>query len=125
MAQLEFTTNGDMTITLEGLAFGKSVRDPRKNVKSYGVKPRQVHFHAEKPDADSDWAILEIRDLTPHTGYITVTIDSSHLGWYTNAQIVLRSDSGQLILQDFFQSGTRGPLGDPKKVRRYPIGHIG
>ncbi|MGZ5245366.1 MAG: hypothetical protein ACXWD4_15700, partial [Bacteroidia bacterium] len=65
-----------------------------------------------------------LQDLNPGTGYITVTIDSDTNFWYGTAQIAIFVN-GTCILNDNFQSGVKGPVGDPKKVKRYPIGHIG
>lgn len=124
MAEFRFTTSGDMTVELQGLSFGRHIRDPMGNVKSFIVHSTQIIINAADQNDFTELGIIELVDLAPNSrGFITVTIDSPNNGWYGTAQVALIVN-GQWILNDNFQSGVRGPVGDPKKVKRYAIDHI-
>lgn len=123
MAKLHFITSGDLIIKLEGLSFGKSFKDPSYNVKRYIFNKNQLEIFAQDMKDFTDWGIIELNDLTPYQGFISVSIDSQTLGWFGTAQIALEV-KGQIIINDNFQSGVKGLVGDPKKIKKYAIGMI-
>ncbi len=123
MARLQFITSGSMIIQAEGLSFGKHIRDPKANVKSYSVNPSEIYLNSKDMDKFTDWGVIELNDLNPWEGYLTVIIDSETWGWYGTAQLAIEVN-GQIILNDNFQSGVRGPVGDPRRYKKYAIGNI-
>jgi hypothetical protein len=69
----------------------------------------------------TDWGIIELEPIKgSKEKSINVCIDSEVWAWYGTAQILLVRD-GQIIISDNFQSGTRGPVGNPKRYRSYPV----
>lgn len=123
MAEFHFITSGNMTIELRGLCFGRHIRDPRGNIKSYITNDHQIELDASDQSDFTGEGIIELLDEGPGRGTITVTIDSPNMGWYGTAQIALYVN-GSNILNDNFQSGVRGPFGDPRKTKVYPVGSI-
>jgi hypothetical protein len=125
MAEFRFTTSGDMTITLEGLQFGEHMRDPRSNVKSFIAHPTQIVINAADQKEFTGLGVIQLLDLNPgQRGYMTVSIDSPTMGWYGTAQVAVIVN-GQNIINDNFQSGVKGPLGDPRNTKRYAVDFIG
>jgi hypothetical protein len=122
-AILQFTTSGNMTIDLDGFSFGKHTVDPTTNVKSYITNENQLLLNAKDMNKFTNWGSIELFDISPDMGYITVSITSDTLLWYGTAQIALWVN-GQCILNDNFQSGVKGPLGDPRTTKKYPVCNI-
>lgn len=110
-----------MTINLEGMQFGRHIKDPVNNVKHFGTKNHQLTLTSTDPNKFTDWGVIELIDLYNYTGLITMFIDSEQWGWYATAHIVLKMN-GYIALNDNFQSGVIGPIGNPMKVKKYPIG---
>ena len=123
MAEFQFTTSGHMTIRLEGLAFGRHIKDPRRNVKTFTADPEEIALVANDMGDFTDWGRIELHDRAEGRGTITVTVTSETWGWFGTAQIALIAN-GQYILNDNFQSGVKGPVGDPSKMKRYSVGNI-
>lgn len=119
-ARLHLATSGNMTVRLFGVAINKHLHDPAHNVKSYIVEPHEIIFNAADQNDFTDWAVLELVDESPGLGFIEVTVDSPTLGWYGTAQVAVVVN-GQVVMNDNFQSGVRGPLGDPRKTKRYKL----
>ena len=122
-AQFNFITSGSMLVQLEGLMFGNHMKDPVQNVKTYAVSGNEVTLDAANENTFTDWGEIELLEAGPGPRFITVTIDSPNWGWYGTAQFSLYVN-GQNILNDNFQSGVRGPVGDPRRVKRYAVGTI-
>ena len=125
MAQFRFTTSGSMYIRLSGLRFGRKIHDPGQNVKTYMINEHEITLVAQDQKDFTDWGMIELIDEAPGTGLMDVTIDSETWGWYGTAQFSVVASNGQLILNDNFQSGVRGPVGDPRAVKHYRIDNIG
>ena len=51
---------------------------------------------------------------------IKVTCDSISWGWFATAQMILERN-GQVIFTDNFQSSLKGPLGESKRTKEYPV----
>ena len=122
MLKLHFITTGIMTVSLEGVKLGDHLKDPEYNIKSYLTKPDQIILEAREMKFFTDWGsiILEPTKKAKPGRVIEVSIDSEKWGWYATAQIVLERN-GQVIFNDNFQSGTKGPVGDSKRVKSYSI----
>jgi hypothetical protein len=121
MLKLHFVTNGIMAISLDGLAFGKHKKDPEDNLKSYFTNAAEVNVAAKDMDEFTEEGIIELTpDSSKKQGVIKVTIDSEHWGRIGTAQIALEKD-GQIVFNDNFQSGIKGPIGDPKRQKSYPV----
>ena len=120
MTQFQFTTSGKMNIKLRGLRFGKILQTPEHNVKSWAFNPQELTLHAQDMDDFTGWGAVELLDVPPVGGKITVSITSDTLGWFGTAQIAIFYN-GQCVLNDNFQSGVYGPVGDPEKIKIYPI----
>ena len=122
MLKLHFITTGIMIISLEGLKLGDHLKDPTYNIKSYLTKPDQIILEAKEMKFFTDWGciVLDQAKKDKQGRVIEVSIDSETWGWYSTAQIVLERN-GQIIFNDNFQSGTRGPIGDPKRFKSYPV----
>jgi hypothetical protein len=124
MAQFRFTTSGSMNIRLTGLSFGQHLHDPCQNVKTFIVNPHEITLVATDEKSFTDWGMIELSDEAAGAGRMDVTIDSDAWGWYGTAQFAVIAN-GQVILNDNFQSGVRGPVGDPSVVKHYCIDNIG
>lgn len=122
MAQFQFTTTGRMTIDLEGLRFGKNIKNPSGNVKSYIINPEQILLHANAPNIYTGAGVIELIDINPNQrGFIKVSIDALD-DWSTSGAVqIALYVNGQCILSDNFQSGLRGPFGNPINHKIYPI----
>ncbi|UTD16368.1 hypothetical protein HER15_13200 [Tenacibaculum mesophilum] len=118
--QLYFITSGKMTIQLNGMAFGKHLKDPVKNIKHFGTKQHSLELVSNNPNNFTDWGIIELIDLNPSMGQLTVSIDCDDWGWFGTAQIQLKMNN-QIVLNDNFQSGVKGPIGNPLRIKRFPI----
>ena len=124
MAEFHFTTSGDMHIKLQGLSFGRHLKDPKNNVKSFVAHPSELTLNARDQSQFTDWGVIELIDEAPGTGHLVVTIDSPTWGWYGTAQFSLWVNR-QNILNDNFQSGVRGPVGDPRRQKSFKVDYIG
>lgn len=122
-AQLYYLTTGKMKINLDGMRFGKHLKDPQKNVKFFGTKAETLELESVDPDLFTDHGVIELIDNEPWEGYLMVSIDCEKWGWYATAQIQVVMN-GQVILSDNFQSGVKGPVGDPLKKKQYAIGNF-
>lgn len=122
-AQLNYITSGKMEIFLEGITIGKHFKDPQQNVKHFGTQVSKIELESADQGNFTEWGSIELIDVTPYTGLITVSIDCDKWFFFGSAQFQLIVN-GQIILSDNFQSGVRGPLGNPKKVKRYAIGNF-
>lgn len=122
MLKLHFITTGIMTISLEGLKLGDHIKDPTYNIKSYLTKPDQIILEAKEMKFFTDWGciVIDPAKKDKQGRVIEVSIDSENWGWYATAQIILERN-GQIIFNDNFQSGTRGPIGNPKRFKSYPV----
>ena len=121
MLNLHFITTGLMVINLEGLKLGTHLKDPLDNVKSYLTKSDEIILETMDIKFFSNWGCIELKQTEKNKqGIIKVSIDSEVWGWQGTAQIILERN-GQIIFNDNFQSGTRGPIGDPKRFKSYPV----
>ncbi|MFN8578276.1 MAG: hypothetical protein U0354_15670 [Candidatus Sericytochromatia bacterium] len=120
MLKLHFVTSGYMLIDLEELSIDYQIRDPVYNVKTFATKPNQIILDSENLKFFTDWGVVSLTESKAKNRIIKVTLDCLKWGWYSSAQIVIERD-GQIILNDNFQSGTRGPVGNPVKVRNYNV----
>lgn len=85
------------------------------------TKPDSIYLEAKDMSQFTDWGIVELKPLPKvNERRVVVMIDSQTWGWYGSAEIVLVKD-GQVIASENFQSGTRGPIGDPRRYRSYPV----
>lgn len=110
-----------MMINLEGLSLGQHQKDPSSNVKSYLTEPSKISLEAEDMGYFTDWGIIELKpEKIFQKRAINISIDSEKWGWYASAGILLQRD-GQIIFSENFQSGTKGPIGNPMRFRSYPI----
>ncbi|MFN8576730.1 MAG: hypothetical protein U0354_07720 [Candidatus Sericytochromatia bacterium] len=123
MAKLHFITSGNLLIEAQGLSFGKHIKDPKNNVKNYLVNKNQIILNANDMKDFTDWGIIELNDLNPDKGFLTVMIDSETWGWFGTVQIAIEI-KGQIFINDNFQSGVRGPVGDPRVIKKYAIGNL-
>lgn len=122
-AQLNYITSGKMEILLEGMRFGKRFKDPQQNVKHFGTNASKIELESADQGNFTEWGSIELIDLTPWTGKITVSIDCDKWAFFGTAQFQLVIN-GQIVLSDNFQSGVRGPLGNPKKIKQFAIGNF-
>lgn len=121
MLKLHFITSGIMIISLEGIKLGTHLKDPVYNIKSYLTKPDQVLIEAKEMKFFTDWGCILLEpNPKAKDKIINVSIDSDNWGWYATAQVVLEQD-GQIIFNDNFQSGTKGPIGNPIRTKSYPV----
>ena len=120
MIKLHYITNGDMKIELENMTFGKHEKDPVDNVKSFICKDKEISLVAENMRVFTNWGTIEVIPQEKKIGVIHASIDSDSWGWVATAQIMIEKDS-QIMINDNFQSGLKGPVGDPKKTKSYPI----
>ena len=120
MIKLYYVTNGDMKIELENMTFGKHEKDPADNVKSFICKNKEISLVAENMGVFTNWGVIELEPEGKKQPILNASIDSDSWGWYATAQIVIEID-GQVIINDNFQSGLKGPVGDPKKIKSFPI----
>lgn len=122
-ARLNFAVAGKLTIHLDGLGFGQQLQAPRQNVQHFGVQRNQIDLYSVHCDKSTDWVSMQLIDLEPWEGYILVTIDSEDIPWKAQGRIQLYINN-QLVLDDTIESGVKGPIGDPKKKRQYPIANF-
>lgn len=120
MLKIHFITSGKIDITLEGLDIDFHLRDPIYNVKNYSVNDNKISLNSDDMRFFTDWGCLSLRELNKKEKIIKVCVDSEKWGWYATAQIMIEKD-GQIILNDNFQSGVRGPVGDPRKVKSFVV----
>ena len=120
MLKIYFITSGILTISLElGINSGRVVKAPTINVKNFSVNEKEIILSAKDMNNYSDWGVIELLPLRGAEKVITVCVDSDVWGWFGTGQIMLEKD--KLILSDNFSSGVKGPLGDPRKYKTYPI----
>ncbi len=122
-AQLNYITSGRMEIFVDGMKFGKHFRDPKINVKHFGTQVSKIELEAADQGNFTEWGSIELIDLEPWTGNLMVTIDCDKWAFFGTAQFQLVIN-GQIVLSDNFQSGVRGPVGDPKKKKQFAIGNF-
>lgn len=122
-AQLNYITSGKMEIILDGMKFGRHFKDPQINVKHYETKETKLELDSADHGNFTEWGSIELIDLTPWNGRIIVSIDCDKWAFFGTAQFQLIIN-GQIVLSDNFQSGVRGPLGDPKQAKQYAIGNF-
>ena len=120
MLKLHFVTSGYMLINLEELSIDYQIIDPIYNVKTFITKPNQIVLDSENLKFFTDWGLVALSESKAKNRIIKVTLDCDKWGWYSSAQIIIERD-GHIILNDNFQSGTRGPIGNPAKVRNYKV----
>jgi hypothetical protein len=122
MLKLYFITSGIITISLElGISSGQVLKVPTTNVKSFSVSEKEIILAAKDMSNYSDWGVIELLPSPKGTEkVITVCVDSDVWGWFGTGQIMLEKDN-KLILSDNFSSGVKGPIGDPRKYKTYPI----
>jgi hypothetical protein len=122
-ARLNFAVAGKMTIHLDGLGFGKQLQAPTQNIKHFGVKQNELVLNSIHCDKSTNWGSMQLIDLEPWEGYIVVSIDSDDIPWKAQGRIQLYINN-QLVLDDTLESGVKGPMGDPKKKKQYPIANF-
>ncbi len=71
-------------------SFGKHLKDPVKNIKHFGTKQHSLELVSNNPNNFTDWGIIELIDLHPSMGQLTVSIDCDDWGWFGTAQIQLK-----------------------------------
>ena len=121
MLRLRFATSGTMTIKLEGLSITKHIRDPTANVKTYLASTTEITIIAKDMKTYSDFGVIELAVIqSAKVKVINVCIDSDVWAWYGSAQTIIDKD-GQILLNDNFQSGVRGPVGNPKRYKSYSV----
>jgi hypothetical protein len=114
-------TSGNLTITLVGVSLDRVARAPLLNSKTFLTKPDSIYLEAKDMSQFTDWGIVELKPIPKAKEMrVEVMIDSESWGWYGSAQIALVKD-GQVIASENFQSGTKGPVGNPKRYRSYPV----
>ena len=119
--KLHFITSGILTANLSGFYLGRVAKAPVQNLKTYLTGPDNIYVEAYDMGYFTDWGIIELKPVeNAKERTIIVCIDSQVWGWYGTAQILIVRD-GQIITSDNFQSGTRGPVGNPKRYRSYPV----
>ena len=109
-----------MKIELENMFFGRHEKDPVDNVKSFISRNKEISLVAENMGTFTNWGVIEVIPESKKQPIINATIDSDSWGWFATAQIMVEMD-GQIIINDNFQSGLKGPVGDPKKTKSFPI----
>ena len=110
-----------MIISLEGLKLGNHLKDPANNIRSYITKPDEIILEAKEMKYFTDWGCIVLDPAKKDKQkIIKVCIDSETWGWYATAQIILERD-GQIIFNDNFQSATKGPIGDARRYKSFPI----
>ncbi|MBC7474048.1 MAG: hypothetical protein H7263_07120 [Candidatus Sericytochromatia bacterium] len=121
MLKLFFTTSGKMTLEFEGLILGNHDKEPIFNAKSYITAPNKIILEAEDMKKFTDWGCIELLPVKDAKDkVIAITIGSDVWGWYGTAQIALEKD-GQVVFNDNFQSGVKGPIGNANRFRTYPV----
>lgn len=120
MLKLHFITSGKMDIDLEGLSIDFHVRDPIYNVKTYSADDKTISVNADDMKFFTDWGCVTLKESKAKQKTIKVCIDSEKWGWYATAQIMIEKN-GQIIFNDNFQSGTRGPVGDPRRIKTFVV----
>ena len=121
MLILRFATSGIMNISLEGLTIVRHIKDPTANVKSYVTNSKGVSLIADNMRSFTDFGTVELIPIkSAKEMSINVSINSEEWGWYGSAQTVF-SNNGTLIVNDNFQSGVKGPAGNPIKFNSYPV----
>jgi hypothetical protein len=119
--KLHFITSGSLTVKLSGFYLDRVAKGPAQNLKTFLTGPDNIYLEAKDMGYFTDWGIVELKPVAGEKERsVIVMIDSLVWGWYGTAQIVLFRD-GQIIASDNFQSGVKGPVGDPKRYRSYPV----
>ena len=110
-----------MAISLEGFHLGQHQKDPRLNLITFSTNDSQIILNVKDMKFFTDWGIIELVPVkNVKQRVINVSIDSDVWAWYATAQIILFRDE-KIIFSDNFQSGTRGPLGNPIRFRSYTL----
>ncbi len=122
-ATLNYITSGKMEIFLDGIKFGKHFKDPQQNVKHYGTQESKLELYSANEGNFTEWGSIELIDISQWNGTITVSIDCDKWAFFGTAQFQLIIN-GQIILSDNFQSGIKGPIGNPKVTKQYAIGNF-
>lgn len=120
MLKLYFITSGKMEIELEGLSIDYHIRDPVYNVKNYSTDDKKIFVNADDMKFFTDWGCVNLKESNTKQKIVKVCADSEKWGWYATVQIMIEKN-GQIIFNDNFQSGTRGPVGDPRKVKTFVV----
>jgi hypothetical protein len=108
-------------VELSGFLLGQAVKGPVTNVKTFLTGPDNIYLEAYDMGYFTDWGIIELKPVSDSKEQtVKVMIDSQLWGWYGTAQILIVRD-GHIITSDNFQSGVRGPVGNPKRYRSYPV----
>lgn len=122
-AQLNYITSGKMEIFLDGMKFGKHFKDPQQNVKHYETQVSKLELESADQGNFTEWGSIELIDVSPWNGKIIISIDCDKWAFFGTAQFQLIIN-GQIVLSDNFQSGVKGPIGDPKAIKQYAIGNF-
>jgi hypothetical protein len=121
MIKLSYVTNGKITIEVEGFTFGFHEIDPSDNVKRYFVESNKLELEVTDMKWFSEWGVIELVPCKDsHRRSIKVTCDATSWGCYATAQMVLERN-GQVVFNDNFQSSLKGPIGDSKRTKEYPV----
>ena len=114
MIKLSYVTNGKITIEVEGFTFGFHEIDPSDNVKRYFVESNKLELEVTDMKWFSEWGVIElVACKDSHRRSIKVTCDAT-------TQIVLERNA-QVVFNDNFQSSLKGPIGDSKRTKEYPV----
>lgn len=121
MLILRFATNGIMNISLEGLAIARHIKDPIINIRSFETNSKGVSLIADNIKNFTDFGTVE---LIPIKGTkemsINVSINSESWGWYASSEIII-TNNDTIVVNDNFQSGLKGPVGNPIRFNSYPV----
>lgn len=120
MIKIHYTTNGRLNIELINASFGKHIKEPTKNLKSYYPNTKNLEIVAEDMNNYTDWGIIEIIPDKEKQPVVNASITSDTWGWYADTQIEIEKD-GQTLFNDLFESGLKGPVGNPIKYKSYPL----
>lgn len=121
MLKLHFITSGILDIQLSNVHLGLVVKAPLSNLASYLTEPFRIYLEAKDMGYFTDWGIIELIPVkNDQPKIIRVMIDSQVWAWFGTADIFLERN-GQIVFHENFQSGTKGPLGNPKRYRSYQV----
>lgn len=121
MLILQFATSGIMSISLEGLAISKHLKEPVLNIKSYVSNSKEINLAANDMKTFTDFGAVELIPIKSAKQIsINISVNSDQWAWFGSAQTILDRD-GHLIINDTFQSGIKGPVGNPIRFNSYPV----
>ena len=120
MIKLHYITNGDMTLELENMTFGKHEKDPVDNVKSFTCKNKEIILKANNMNHFTNWGVIELIPEKGKQPILNASVSADSWGWYATAQIMVEIDE-EIIINDNFQSGLKGPIGNPEIKKAFVL----